>query len=165
MRATLSWLRARADNVAVGLLIAMFVSFMVQIISRYIFNDSVDWTLEVCLTTWLWVVLWESAFLLRDGDHIRFDLFYLMAGPRLRRVLALGAALALLIGFAVSLPATYGYISFEQIRTSSILHIPLDYVFAIYGVFMVAVIIRYGVRLLMLIRGASPDPIETDTAQ
>ena len=54
-----------------GLLTAMFVSFIVQIASRYVFNYPVDWTLELCLTTWLWVVFWEAAFLLDQMGIVR----------------------------------------------------------------------------------------------
>jgi C4-dicarboxylate transporter, DctQ subunit len=158
MRPTLAWLRARADNVAVGLLTVMFISFIVQIVSRYVLNAPVDWTLELCLTTWLWVVFWEAAFLLEDRDHIRFDIVYLTAGNRLRRVLALLAALAIIVGFMTALPATWGYISFEKIRRSDTLHIPLNYVFSIYGIFMIATIVRYGWRLWQVLRGREFDP-------
>ena len=105
MRPLLDWLRARADNVAVALLAAMFISFMVQIASRYVFNTPVAWTLELCLTTWLWVVFWEAAFLMRDGDHIRFDLLYLAARGRTRRTLALLAGIAIIVAFIAALPA------------------------------------------------------------
>lgn len=155
---TLAWLRARADNVAVGLLTVMFVSFVIQIVSRYVLNAPVDWTLELCLTTWLWVVFWEAAFLLEDRDHIRFDILYLSVGNRLRRLLALLAALAIIVGFLAALPATWGYISFEKIRRSDTLHIPLNYVFSVYGIFMIATIVRYGWRLWRVLRGKEFDP-------
>ena len=164
MRKALAWLRARADNVAVGLLTVMFLSFVVQIVSRYVLNAPVDWTLEVCLITWLWVIFWEAAFLLEDRDHIRFDLVYLMAGNRLRRVLALLAALTIIVAFVTSLPATWGYITFEKIRHSDTLHIRLDYVFSIYGIFMLATVARYGLRLWRLIRGRNIDPPTLDAA-
>jgi len=35
MKAALGWLQRRANNVAVGLLTAMFISFVLQIFSRY----------------------------------------------------------------------------------------------------------------------------------
>jgi C4-dicarboxylate transporter DctQ subunit len=162
MRKALAWLRARADNVAVGLLTVMFISFVIQIVSRYVLDYPVDWTLELCLTTWLWVVFWEAAFLLEDRDHIRFDLFYLMAGNRVRRILALLAALAIIIGFLVSLPATWGYIRFEKIRHSDTLHIRLDYVFSIYGIFMLATVVRYGWRLWRIVCGKEIDPPTPD---
>ncbi|HVX72242.1 MAG TPA: TRAP transporter small permease subunit [Devosia sp.] len=157
MRPLLDWLRARADNVAVALLAAMFISFMVQIASRYVFNTPVAWTLELCLTTWLWVVFWEAAFLMRDGDHIRFDLLYLAARGRTRRTLALLAGIAIIVAFIAALPATYGYISFERIKRSATLRIPLNLVFSIYGVFMMAIIVRYLVRLWRVVRGVDDD--------
>jgi TRAP-type C4-dicarboxylate transport system permease small subunit len=158
MSRIVAWLRARADNVAVGLLTVMFVSFIIQIVSRYVLNAPVDWTLELCLTTWLWVVFWEAAFLLEDRDHIRFDIVYLSAGNRLRRILALLAALAIIVGFVAAMPATWGYISFEKIRRSDTLHIPLNYVFSVYGIFMIATVARYGWRLWRALRGQEFDP-------
>ena len=153
MRAAIAWLRARADNVAVGLLTAMFVAFVLQIVARYVFNFPIGWTLEACLTTWLWVVFWEAAFILDDRDHVKFDLLYHATRGGLRRTLAIGAALAIVAGFVAALPATIEYIRFYRIKSSSTLHVRLDYVFSVYGVFAIAVIVRYAIRLWRLARG------------
>jgi TRAP-type C4-dicarboxylate transport system permease small subunit len=161
MRAAISWLQARADNVAVGLLTAMFASFILQIVSRYVLNTPMAWTLELCLTTWLWVVFWEAAFLMRDGDHIRFDLIYIASRARTRRVLAFLAALAIIVAFVAALYPTLDYIWFERIKRSATLRIPMIYVFSIYGLFMVAIIVRYLIRLWQVIRGAEVDQPET----
>ncbi len=77
-----NWLRNRADNVAVGLLTAMFVSFILQIFFRYVVNKPLSWTLEANLLTWRWTVFWVSAFLLPDRDHVRFDAIYVSVRPR-----------------------------------------------------------------------------------
>ncbi len=153
MNAVLGWLQRRAENVAVGLLTAMFAAFVLQIVSRYIFNRPISWTLELSLTTWMWVVFWGSAFCLKDKDHVRFDMLEHAARPQLRRLMALVSALAIVAGFAASLPATIDYITFYKIKSSAVLHIRLDYVFSIYGIFMGAIIIRYGLRAWRLIRG------------
>lgn len=151
------WLHARADNVAVALLTAMFITFIVQIVWRYVINDPLSWTLEVCLTTWLWLVFWGAAVVLREGDHVRFDMLYLMAGAKLRRLLALAAALAIAIAFIVAMPATMSYITFYKIKSSATLGIRLDLVFSIYALFAVSMIVRYGWRAWGLIRGVDPD--------
>lgn len=158
MGAAFAWLRRRADNVAVGLLTAMFVSFLVQIISRYVFNSPLGWTLEACLTCWLWVVFWSSAFTLDDREHVKFDLFYLAASQRVRRAFALVSATAICAGLLAALPATLDYITFYQIKKSAVLRIRLDIVFSVYGAFAVAIIARYGWRAFRLARGADPDP-------
>ena len=157
MEPALAWLRRRADNVAVGLLTAMFLSFMLQIISRYVINHPLGWTLEACLMTWLWVVFWGSAFTVRDRDHIKFDILYNTAGPRLRRVFALIAALAIAGGFATSFAGTVDYITFMKIEKSSMLRIRLDHVFSVYGLFAAAIILRYGWRVVQLLRGIDPN--------
>lgn len=157
MQAALRWLSARADNVAVGLLTVMFLTFILQIASRYVFNVPLGWTVELCLTTWLWVVFWGAAFCLNDGDHVKFDILYEMSGRRMRRLLAAVSAIAILAGLLSALPATIDYITFYKIKKSATLHIRLDYVFSIYGIFAVAVIARYGLRLISLLRGREPD--------
>lgn len=165
MSAALKWLRARADNVAVGLLTAMFLAFVLQVAARYVFNHPIGWTLELCLTTWLWLVFWEGAFLLEDRDHVRFEMFYLGARLRVRRILAIIAAIGILAGMIAAMPATYDYISFYKIKKSATLHIRLDYVFSIYGVFAVAVVIRYALRLWHLVRGRDMSDLDGGAGQ
>ncbi len=160
MRLLGRWLRARADDVAVGLLAVMFLTFILQIAARYAFNYPIGWTVELCLTMWLWGVFWGSAFCLDDRDHVKFDILYLSAGPRARRTLAMIAALAILGGLLAAMPATLDYITFYKIKKSATLRIRLDYVFSIYAVFAVAVVVRYGVRLLRLMRGEAPEDLD-----
>lgn len=151
MSASKHWLQARADDVAVGLLTAMFLAFILQITSRYVFNAPLEWTLEACLTLWLWTVFWASAFCLRNEDHIRFDMLYLLMGQRVRRVLAGLSAVAIIATMVVALPGTWDFVSFLQIKKSASLRIPLFYIFSIYMVFMVATIAAYGWRLWQVI--------------
>jgi len=160
MTAFVQWLRARVENVAAFLLAAMFLSFMLQIISRYVLNISVIWTTEACLTTWLWVVFLGSAFLLEESDQVKFDLIYGICSLPVQRVLALVSAVAISLGFLAALPATLDYITFYKIKSSSTLGIRLDVVFSVYGIFAVAIIIHYGVRAWRLINGVSPHDLE-----
>ncbi len=160
MRATLRWLRARADNVAVGLLTAMFVSFVIQIVSRYVFNHPLGWTLEACLTTWLWLVFWACAFVIDDRDHVKFDVLHLAGNPRVRRVFALVSALAILAGFVSALPATLDYITFYKIKSSATIGIRLDVVFSVYALFALATIVRYARRAWALFRGRPLESID-----
>lgn len=153
------FLRARAENVAVGMLAALFLTFLLQIFARYVLQSPLGWTVEACLTIWLWLVFWGCAFCLRDEDHIRFDVIYLAAKPKLQRLFALTSALAIIVGIGAALPDTIDYITFYKIKKSSILRIRLDYVFSIYAVFAVAVIAAYALRLVAILRGR---PLDTD---
>ena len=151
------WLRARADDVAVALLAVLFLTFVLQIVSRYVLRDPLGWTVELCLTLWLWTVFWGSAFCLGDRDHVRFEILYLAGGRRVRRVLALVSAIALVVGFVAALPPTWDYVTFYRIKRSGTLGIRLDYVFGIYLVFAVAIVARYALRALALVRGETPE--------
>lgn len=159
MKAIRLWLHARADNVAVGLLTAMFLSFILQIFSRYVINHPLGWTLEACLLAWLWTVFWGAAFLLEDKDHVKFDILYSSVGPRVRRVFALIAALAIVAALGASLPATADFIAFMKIEKTSLLGLRFDYVFSIYLVFIVAVVLRYILRAAAVLRGKKFDEI------
>ncbi|MCB1504942.1 MAG: TRAP transporter small permease subunit [Hyphomicrobiaceae bacterium] len=155
MRNVQAWLSARAENVAAMLLAALFGVFIVQIVSRYVFNHPVGWALEVCLTLWLWLVLWGGAFCLDDKDHVRFDILLEAARPRVRRLFALVSAIAIVAGLLAALPATYDYVSFYKIKKSATLRIRLDVVFSVYLIFAVAVIGRYAWRALAIMRAGS----------
>lgn len=149
----LSSLHRFAEAVAALFLGVIFVAFIVQIALRYLFNWPVGWTSEVSLAAWLWLVLWGAAFVLKDSDEIRMDFVAANAGPRMRRVLGAIAALGVIALFGMSLPASYAYVSFMKVEKSSYLGIRMDVMYAIYLVFVVAVIAR---SLRQLFRGPAP---------
>ena len=148
-----NWLQRRADDVGVIMLSVMFLAFVVQITARYVFNYPLGWTLELCLTLWLWTVFWGASFSLRNEDHVRFDMIYLSVAPNTRRWLAAIAAIAIVVTMLVALPRTYDFISFLKIKKSGTLRIPLMYVFSIYLVFMVATITIYARGLVRIFKG------------
>ena len=136
-----AWVQRRAENVVAALLGIMFVAFIVQIVFRYFLNLPTGWSTELSLIAWLWLVLLGSAFALRERDEIRFDIFTTSAGPRTRRVMAIVVAAATVALFALSLPATYDYVSLMKVERSSYLEIRLDGLYSIYVVFVVAIIV------------------------
>lgn len=165
MSAFVRFLQRRAENVAVAMLTALFLTFLLQIFSRYVLRAPLGWTVEACLTIWLWLVFWGSAFCLRDRDHIKFDVLYLAVGSRMRKAFALTSAAAIIIGLVAALPANIDYITFYKIKKSAIIHIRLDYVFSIYGIFAVAVITTYVIRLIAILRGKNFEQPKTDTGE
>ncbi len=157
--------RTVAMDIAALMLGGVFVVFLIQIAARYIFNAPASWTLEACLTLWLWLVFWGGAFVLTEKDHVRFDVLYDAVQTRTRRVFAFVSAVAIGGGFLAALPATWSYIDFYQIKRSAVLGIRLDIVFSIYGIFAIAMVIRYFWRSYLLIRGADPNKLDGREAQ
>jgi TRAP-type C4-dicarboxylate transport system permease small subunit len=147
------WLLRRAENVMAALLGVIFVAFLLQIVFRYFFNFPVGWTSELTVAAWLWLVLWGSAFVLKEDEEIRFDLLHSAVGSGARRVMAILAGIALVVLYGVSYPATWSYVTFMKVEKSSYLHVRLDWMYSIYLLFIAAVIVRYLWKLWRIVRG------------
>ena len=152
-----AWLRRRAENVAAAMLGVMFVAFIIQIVFRYFFNFPIGWTSELTVVMWLWLVLWGAAFVLRESEEIRFDLITGSVGRRARIAIGVVAAVAIVTLYAVSLPATWSYVTFMKVEKTAYLKIRFDWLFSIYLAFAVAIIVRYLWILWHLLRGREVD--------
>src|SRR5438477_8943386 len=152
----LRWLQRRAENIAAALLAVMFAAFIIQIVFRYVFNFPAGWAAELTVATWLWLVLFGSAFVLSEKEEIRFDLIYSSVGSRARIGMAIASALALVILYGASLKPSFDYVSFMKVERASYLKIRMDWMYSIYVVFLVAIIVRYVWLLSRLLRGKDP---------
>ena len=159
-----TWLRRRAENVLAGLLGLMFAAFVAQIVFRYFFNFPVGWSSELSVITWLWMVLWGSAFVLKESEEIRFDLISGAAGRRTRRVMAILIGVSIVALYAVSFPATVKYVTFMKVEHTSYLKIRFDYLYSIYVIFAAAIIVRYVWILWHLLRDRDPRVLDSTQA-
>ncbi len=183
------WFTRVAEFIAAAMLAAMFVIFLLQIATRYssklapsipiefISNymseiEPLRWTIELLLLLWLWIVFFGCAFIVRERDQVTFDILYLAAPRRVRQILAMISAIAVVIAMMWSLPATWDYIDWMKIRSAATLKnpfagwgipgldnakIPLRTVFSVYAIFMIAISIRYGWRFIDVWRNGPPD--------
>ena len=152
-----SKLRNLAESISAALLLALFLTFLLQIFSRYVLSDPFGWTLELCLSLWIWVIFWGNAFIVDNKDHVKFDLIYQESPSRIRRVFALVSAIAISIAMAISIYPTWDYIDFMQIQKSASLKIPFKTTFSVYMIFVIAVALSYSWRSWLLMKGTDPD--------
>jgi TRAP-type C4-dicarboxylate transport system permease small subunit len=144
-RATLA-----ANIVAAVMFAAVFLIFCLKIGMRYIAHNELAWPDEVSIILFIWIIFWANALILSDRDHIRFDLLVLAMPPAGRRIMAL--LRALLIGgiFAAATPPSIGYIRFLWREHTPVLGLPLSWVYACFGLFMIAVPLRAAWSLVRL---------------
>jgi C4-dicarboxylate transporter, DctQ subunit len=159
-----AWLHRRAENILAALIGVVFAAFVAQIVFRYLFNYPIGWTAELSTAGWLWLVLWGAAFVVTEREEIRIDVVSGAVGPRTARVMGIIAAIAIVILYAASLPATLRYVTFMKVERSSYLHIRLDFLFSIYVLFLVAVIVRYVWILWHLLHGKAPEAADSTPA-
>ncbi len=158
------WLRRRAENLAAAMLGVMFAAFILQIVFRYLLNLPIGWTHEVSVIMWLWLVLFGSAFVIRESEEIRFDVIYGAVGAGPRRVMATITAVALIVLFSLSLPAVIDYVAFMKVQKTAYLKIRFDYLYAMYVVFAVAMIVRYLWLGWQAIWGRAPEAFDPTKA-
>ncbi|MDH4438817.1 MAG: TRAP transporter small permease subunit [Rhizobium sp.] len=158
------WLRRRAENLLALMLLAMFLIFLLQIASRYVFNLSIGWTHEASVGLWIWMVLFGSAFVVREVDEIRFDLFWGAASARGLRVMQIVGSASLVGLFTWSLPAVIDYVSFMRVESTAYLKIRFDLLYSIYVVFAIAMIIRHLWLCGLAIKGKAPEGFDPTKA-
>lgn len=150
------------EAIAGGMLAAIFGIFLLQILLRYFFTPA-GWTLELIGILWVWVIFFACAFVVRETDHVKFDIIYLSVGKRTRQIFALISAAALVIGMLYTLLPTWDYIDWMKIRKTATVEnpftgkkIPMRTVFSIYAVFIVVVAARYAWQFFDIFKNGPP---------
>ncbi len=153
----LRWFVRRSDNIAGLMMAVMFVTFIYQVVMRYVFNAPAAWAEEICVTAWVWVVLWGTALVTRGPDTIRLDLLRNALSPRGRRIVDAFCGFALALIFCLGLPGAWSYVTFMKIETSAALRWPMHLVFSIYLLFAVAIIARQAWVVIEAVRSPTAE--------
>ncbi|MBL8577677.1 MAG: TRAP transporter small permease [Mesorhizobium sp.] len=144
------WMRF-GEGMSAFFFAVMFIGFMIQIISRYVFNFPISWSLELCSIAYVWVVFWSSGILVSERKHILFDLLYNRFPPRARRVVAIVNTATLGLIFLAAMPGVVDYVLFLGRRTTMLLKLPMDLVYSCFVIFMLAVVIGAAIRVRRLL--------------
>jgi TRAP-type C4-dicarboxylate transport system permease small subunit len=84
---------------------------------------------------------------------------YVSLPPGPRRVLAVLLTGLIALAFASALPGTIDYISFMKIEKSPVMGIRFDFLYAIFAVFVAAVVVTSSLRLWKLFRSNWRDEV------
>jgi C4-dicarboxylate transporter DctQ subunit len=145
--------------IAATLLAALFVTFLLQIFSRYVLNSPFGWTLELCRILWVWIVFFCCAFLVQEKDHVKFNLIYSASSNKAKFIMSIVSCLSIVAIMGWALLPTMDYIDWMKMRKTSTVRFPitgekikLSYVFSIYGIFMISLIVHYIWKLKKIIQ-------------
>ncbi|MCK7612684.1 TRAP transporter small permease [Roseibium sediminicola] len=150
------WGMKCGEAIAALMLGAMFLTFLLQIFSRYVMAQPFGWTLELCLVLWVWIVFFGNAFIVRERDHVSFDILYLAVPKGPRKVMAMVSALAIASALAWSFLPTWDWIDFLKIKKSATLKIPMRTIYSIYAIFLAVVVLRYAWSFFHVLRHGAP---------
>jgi TRAP-type C4-dicarboxylate transport system permease small subunit len=130
----------------------VFIVFVYKIAMRYLAHDAVAWADEVSVVLFVWIVFIANGLVVEDRRQIAFDLLYRHVGPVGQRWI--GISRSLLIGgiLVAALPGSLDYIAFLWRERTPVLLWRLDFVYACFGVFLVATLARLAIRVIELAR-------------
>ena len=164
MNNLLERLRKISNFLTASMLAVLFFTFLFQIFSRYVLRSPFGWTLELCLILWVWIVFFGCAFIVRDRDHVTFDIFYYATPKKVQLFLSIISAIGVILIMGYSFLPTIDYIDWMKMRKTTTVKIPftgdkipLKYIFSIYGIFLLSVIFQYIWKLKNLLTKGLPD--------
>ena len=171
-------LRHFAQAVAAAMMALMFLTFMLQILVRYSaqlewlpdylpFLDPTryGWTLEFCLLLWVWLVFWGNAFVVRERDHVTFDILYHAVRPEVRRWFIIISGVAICVGLVLSVEPTWSKFSILRLKKTATLSnvfgdwIRMRDIYSIYVFFLIAVALRYAWAVYRAVRYGVEEPV------
>ncbi|MEM1400317.1 MAG: TRAP transporter small permease subunit [Pseudomonadota bacterium] len=157
----------------------MFLTFVLQITIRYTARlgwiaeavpildpTRYGWTLEFCLLLWIWIIFAGCAFVVRDQDHVTFDVLYNSVSPGLRRWFLIIGGLIIAGGLAISIEPTWSKFHILRLKQTATLKqlvgdwVRMRDVYSVYMVFLIAVSLRYAWAALIAMRGSQETEIQ-----
>ena len=132
MNKLLKWLDDNIElYICVFLMSFMTLLVFVQVVMRYVFNNSLSWSEELARYTFIWLIYIGISYGCKLRKHIKIDAaLYLFPKKARPYVVLLGDIL--FIAFAVYITYTGFFYSMEQIRfdmRSAALKIPYQYIY------------------------------------
>ena len=133
----------------------MFVSFCLQIFSRYVLGQQFSWTFEATVIGFLWTVAFGAIWAGRNHEHVSFSLIYDLFEPKGQAILNMIGSLLIMVAFIFVIPAAYEYQEFMTIKKTAVLRVSFSTLYAPFLVFIVfsaIYLVRDCVRDIIILR-------------
>ena len=148
-----NWLQKAANAIGGGLFLTLFIVFVIQVTARFGFNKPLAWTDEAAVILYVWIILWASAFVVPEREHVVFDLLWNSVSQRARQAMQIVGNL--LVGglAACGIPASWDYVHFMQREGTPVLGVPFMWVFLPFVLLLVALVWRAVVAIWRAVNG------------
>ena len=164
------WSNRFVNFVLAGTLAIIFITFLAQIFARYapklgtfvpvepvaLWLNSVEpigWTVNLISLLWVWLIFLGCSFVVRERDHVVFDVFTQAMSPRWSLICKIAVALTVLSAMVWSFvpvwEAIFGsrLMDLKKIQTLRLPitgdKIAIKWLFAPYVILMFALVVRY----------------------
>ncbi len=132
--------------------LVMFVSFIVQIFTRYVLNQPALWPYELTIFGFIWTALLGACYAKRQGAHVKFTLLYDTLGAVKQTWIRLIGNSLILISFVIGFVPALQYVLFMGYKKSTVLKIPYNVAYFVFVIFLADMIGRFAVDVWQDIR-------------
>ena len=131
--------------------VMLFLAFLTNVFCRYILKNPQNWTFELSVNAFLIVGLLGACTAYRKEDHVVFDLLYTRLDSKGRNILRIISSVTVIVFFTIALPGSIRYLV-KLPAVTSIMRIPLRFIFLPYPILLISVVLRSAYRLVLDIR-------------
>lgn len=152
------------NGLVTALIFTATIVAIVQVVARYVFNNSIYWSEELILYSLITMSFLTMGMGVRYAAHISVDAAYAFAGPRLSHVLRLGSVCLGLI-FAGVLIYYGSRLSMNTMRMGQLspaMRVPVGYIYLVIPISGAFMMLRYLLVLANLIAGRDYVPPQAD---
>lgn len=141
-------------------LLITFISFIVNVVARYIANAPLNSCYELCLAGLVWCLLLSAPYAVRKHNNVQFTMLYdhmNAVGQMVFRIIGNGF---LIFCFAIMLYPCYDWVHFMQRKYTAVLQVRMDIIYSPFVVFNVLTLahliydfVRDVIRIVRAVQG------------
>ena len=151
------WFKKAANAIGGGLFLTLFIVFVIQVTARFGFDKPLAWTDEAAVILYVWVILWATAFVVPEREHVVFDLVWNSVSQRARQLMQIAGNL-LVGGLALcGIPASWDYVHFMAREGTPVLGLPFMWVFFPFVLLLIAMVCRSAWSIWKAVNGVGFD--------
>lgn len=120
--------------------IVMFLTFIVQIIARYVFKYPLTWAYEVTVIGFSWTVIFGACYAMRHRTHVKFTLIVDMLSPRKAAFVRTLGNVIIIAAFVALIFPSIDYVKFMDFQSTSVFKFKLSWIFSAFIYFLISTI-------------------------
>lgn len=127
MKKVLKWLDENLESSICMVLMVTFCTILfIQVIMRYVFNNSLSWSEEIARYIFIWLVFIGISYGAKQMKHLKIDVFVQIFPKKIRPYIIILADVIVLVFGAIVVYAAYTTVSkYLQVGTASpAVHVP-----------------------------------------
>ena len=117
---------------------SMFLAFILQIFTRYVLGSQVEWTYEVTVIGFMWVVALGGSYASRLREHVSFTMIYNKMSTRGKALTELISNIILIAAFAIMFIPVLEFVDFMNIKKTAVMKVPISVLYAPFVYFIIS---------------------------